>query len=125
MFKVDKSKANYHRVRTAVFENVLFFHEVTSCILNLILLNLTLSIFLGQNLFSSLPPNMIFDLTIYPSPTIRCFGFLLNSSLSFKPQILSVASSCFFHLSRIKQISSYLNDASFEILVCSLVFLPT
>ena len=65
---------------------------------------------------------MISDLTIYPSSTIRCLGFLLDSSLSFNPQILSVASSCFFHLRRIRQISFYLDDASLKILVCSLVF---
>ena len=64
---------------------------------------------------------MISDLTIYPSSTIRCLGFLLDSSLPFDPQILSVASSCYFHLRRIRQISSYLDDASLKILVCSLV----
>ena len=64
---------------------------------------------------------MISDLTIYPSSTIRCLGFLLDSSLSFNSQILSVTSSCFFHLRRIRQISSYLDDASLKILVNSLV----
>ena len=70
---------------------------------------------------TSLPPIIISDLTIYPSSTIRCLSFLLDSSLFFNPQILSVASFCFFHLHRIRQISSYLDDASFKILVCSLV----
>ena len=63
----------------------------------------------------------ISDLTIYPSSTIRCLGFLLDSSFSFNPQILSVASSCYFYLRRIRQISSYLDDASLKILVCFLV----
>ena len=63
---------------------------------------------------------MISDLTSYPSSIIRCLGFLLDS-FSFNLQILSVASSCYFHLRRIRQISSYLDDASFKILVCSLV----
>ena len=67
---------------------------------------------------SSLPPIMISDLTIYPSSTIRCFGFFLDSPLSFDSQILFVAFSCYFHLSRIRQISSYLDDASLKILVC-------
>ena len=75
----------------------------------------------SKSLPSSLPPIIISDLTIYPSSTIRCLGFFLDSSLSFNPQILSVASSCFFHLRRIRQISSYLDDASLKILVCSLV----
>ena len=70
---------------------------------------------------SSIPPIIISDLTIYPSSAIRCLGFLLDFSLSFNPQILFVASSCFFHLRRIRQISSYLDDASLKILVCSLV----
>ena len=39
---------------------------------------------------------MISDLTSYPSSTIRCLGFFLDSSLSFNLQILSVASFCFF-----------------------------
>ena len=75
----------------------------------------------SKSLSSSLPLITISDLTIYPSSTIRCLGFLLGSSLSFNSQILSVASSCFFHLRRIRQISSYLDDASLKILVCSLV----
>ena len=74
-----------------------------------------------KSLPSSLPPIMISDLTIYPSSTIRCLGFLLNSFFSFNPQILSVAFSCFYHLRRIRQISSYLDDASLKVLVCSLV----
>ena len=75
----------------------------------------------SKSLPSSFPPIMISDLTIYPFSTIRCLGFLLDSSLSFNPQILSVASSCFYHLRRIRQIFSYLDDASLKILVCSLV----
>ena len=70
---------------------------------------------------SSLPPIMIFDLTIYFSSTIRCLGFLLDSFLFINPQIFSVAFSCFFHLRRIRQISSSLDDASLKILVCSFV----
>ena len=61
---------------------------------------------------------MIFDLTIYPSSTICSHGFLLDSFLFFKSQILFVASS-FFYLRRIKQISSYLDDASLKIFVLS------
>ena len=75
----------------------------------------------SKSLPSSLPPIMISDLTTYPSSTIRCLGFLLDSSFFFNPQIFSVASSCFFHLRRIRQISFYLDDASLTILVCSLV----
>ena len=75
----------------------------------------------SKSLPSTLPSIMISDLTIYSSFTIRCLGFLLDSSLSFNSQILSVASSCFFHLRRIRQISSYLDDGSLKILVCSLV----
>ena len=36
---------------------------------------------MSKSLPSSLPPIMISDLTIYPSSTIRCYGFLLDSSL--------------------------------------------
>ena len=68
---------------------------------------------------SSLPLIMIFDLTIYPSSTIRCLGFLLDSFLSFNLQILSVAFSC-FHLRHIIQIFFYLDDNSLKLLVCSL-----
>ena len=75
----------------------------------------------SKSLPFSFPPIMISDLTIYPSSTIRCLGFLLDSSLSFNPQILSVSSSCFFHLRHIRQISSYLDDAFLKILVCFLV----
>ena len=75
-------------------------------------------IYLGPNLF--LPLIMILDLTIYPSSTIFCLGFLLDSSFSLNSQIFSVA-SCYFHLRRIRQISPYLDDASLKILVCSLV----
>ena len=64
---------------------------------------------------------MISYLTIYPFSIIRSLGFLRNSSLSFKPQIRSVASSCFYHLCRIRQISFHLHDASLKILVCSVV----
>ena len=78
-------------------------------------------IYLSQNLFLLLHPIMISDLTIYPSSTLCCLGFLLGSSLSFNPQIFSVAFSCFFHLRRIRQISSYLDDAFLKMLVCFLV----
>ena len=75
----------------------------------------------SKSLPSSLSPIMLSNLTIYSFSTIRCLGFLLDSSLSSNPQILSVASSCYFHLRRISQISSYLDNASLKILVCSLV----
>ena len=55
----------------------------------------------SKSLPSSLPPIMIFDLTIYSSSTIRCLGFLLDSSLSSNSKMLFVAFSCFFHLCRI------------------------
>ena len=53
--------------------------------------------------------------------TICSLGSLLDCSLLFKPQILSVATSYFYHLRRIRQISSYLDNASLKILVCFLV----
>ena len=74
----------------------------------------------SKSLPSSFPPIMISDFTIYPSSIIHCLGFLFDFSLSFNPQILSVA-SCFFQLRRIRQISSYLDDASLKICVCFLV----
>ena len=76
----------------------------------------------SKSLPSPLPLIIISDLTIYSSSLLRCLGFLIDSFLSFNPQILSVASSCFFHLRIIRQISSYPDDASLKLLVCSLVF---
>ena len=74
----------------------------------------------SKSFLSSLLPVMISDLTISLSSTIRFSGFLLDSSLSFNSQLLSVVFSCFFHIRRIRQISFYLDDASLKILVCSL-----
>ena len=64
---------------------------------------------------------MISDLTIYPSSIFRSLGLLYDSSLSLNLKFSPLFFSCFYHLRRIRQISSYLNDAFLEILVCSLV----
>ena len=77
--------------------------------------------FIYLSMSKSLPPIMISDFTIYPSSTILSLGFLLDSSLSFKPQILTVA-SCFYYLRRIRKSSSYLDGASLKIFFCSFVF---
>ena len=74
-----------------------------------------------KSLFSFFSPIIISYLTIYPFSTIRCFGFLLDSSFFFNSQLFSAAFSCFFHLRRIRQISFYLDDASLKIFVCSFV----
>ena len=101
---------------------LLFFHEVTSCVLNLIILNLTLSIFLGLNLF--LPLSFLLgSLTSLSIPlplfAVMAFSLILPflPILKFSLLLLLV----FFHLRRIRQISSYLDDASLKIFVCSLV----
>ena len=64
---------------------------------------------------------MISDLTIHPSSTIHSLNFLLDFFFS-KPQFLSVAFFCFYHLRCIRQSSSYLDDAFLKFLVCFLVF---
>ena len=61
------------------------------------------------------------DFTIQPSFTTRSLRFLFDSSL-FQTLNSFCCLPMFYHLCCIRQISFYLDDASLEIFVCSLIF---
>ena len=73
-------------------------------------------------LFPSLALPPLFFLSLVPLlSSIRSLGFILDSHLSLSPQILSVSKFCYFHLRRIKQLLSFLDDPTLELLISSLV----
>ena len=42
--------------------------------------------------------------TVHPVSTVRYVGVMLDGELSMKQHVTKVASSCFYHLRRVKQI---------------------
>ena len=69
----------------------------------------------------ALPPPPPSSLSLVPSPSICSLGFILDAHLSLSQQILSVSKSCYFHLHRIKQHLSFLDDTTLQLLISSLV----
>lgn len=65
--------------------------------------------------------NLSPDCSIKPAEFVRDLGVLLDSALSMKNQISSIAKSCFFHLRRIRQVKKSLNEKCLRTLVQALV----
>ena len=74
-----------------------------------------------SNLAKEKQPKINDNCVIEPSDVVRDLGVLLDNKLSMTHHISYVTKSCFYHLRRIRQIKSCLNEMCLQTLVQALV----
>ena len=61
------------------------------------------------------------SVVIKPSDTVRDLGVILDSELTMRPHIAKIASVCFFHLRRLRQIQRFTGQTTMQRLVSAFV----
>ena len=61
------------------------------------------------------------SIVINPSETLRDLGVLLDSELTMRPHIARTASTCFFHLRRLRQLRRFADQSTMQRLVSAFV----
>jgi len=65
---------------------------------------------------------MIDSVVVQPTDVVRDLGVLLDSELSLKQHVNRTASTCFYHLRRLRQLKRHMNVEVMERLISAFVF---
>jgi len=65
---------------------------------------------------------MIDSMDVQPSDVVRDLGVLLDSELTLKHHVNRIASTCFYHLRRLRQLKRHVGVAVMKQLISSFIF---